>query len=77
MSCTEQVKRLQSTSSIEHEFTIIWAPRRTLVCDTILEESGVLGDISIEVLRLHFIPLEQDLLSLCLDDAFNDIYLVG
>ena len=47
------------------------------MCDKILEESGVLGDVSIEVYPLHFIPLEQDLLSLCLDEAFRDLYLVS
>lgn len=71
-----QIRRLQTNSNIEHEFTIIWAPRRTLVCDKILEESGVLGDVSVDVFPLHFIPLEQDLLSLCLDNAFGDLYLV-
>lgn len=48
-----------------------------MVCDKILEESGVLGDVSVEVFPLHFIPLEQDLLSLCYEDAFSDLYLVG
>ena len=52
-------------------------PRRTLVSDKILEESGVLGELSIEVLPLYFIPFESDLLSLCLDDAFENTYLVS
>ena len=26
---------------------------------------------------LHFIPLEKDVLSLCLEDSFKDLYLVG
>lgn len=51
-------------------------PRRTLVCNKILEEAGVLGDISVEEFPLHFIPLEHDVLSLALEDSFADLYLV-
>lgn len=43
--------------------------------DRILEEAGVLGDVSISELPLYFVPLEQDLLSLELDDSFGDLYL--
>lgn len=51
-------------------------PRRTLVSNLILEEAGVLGDISVEELPLYFIPLEQDVLSLGLEESFGDLYLV-
>jgi vacuolar protein sorting-associated protein 33A len=72
----EQVKRLQKSSATDHEITIVWVPRRTLVSNKILEDQGVLGDVSIYELALFFLPLEDDLLSLELDDAFNDLYLV-
>lgn len=72
----EQIKRLQKSSSIEHEFSVIWVPRRTLVCNKILEEAGVLGDISVEEFPLYFIPLDHDILSLALEDSFGDLYLV-
>ncbi len=45
------------------------------MCDAILEEAGVLGDASISELALFFFPLEHDVLSLELDDAFQDLYL--
>ena len=51
-------------------------PRRTLVSNLILEEAGVLGDISVEELPLYFTPLEQDVLSLGLEESFADLYLV-
>ncbi|KAL8830500.1 MAG: hypothetical protein Q9170_005703, partial [Blastenia crenularia] len=70
-----QIKRLQQNSSIEHEFSVIWVPRRTLVSEKILEDSGVLGDLAIEVLPLHFIPLDQDVLSLAYEDPFGDLYM--
>ncbi|KAK4698115.1 vacuolar protein sorting-associated protein 33A, partial [Lecanoromycetidae sp. Uapishka_2] len=76
MAIAEQIKRLQKNSNIEHEFSIIWVPRRTLVCNKILEEAGVLGDVGVQEFPLHFVPLEQDVLSLCLDDSFEDLYLL-
>jgi vacuolar protein sorting-associated protein 33A len=73
----EQIKRLQRSGQNDHEFSIFWVPRRTLVCDQILEEEGVLGDVNIAEFPLYFVPLEKDLLSLELDESFADMYLVS
>ncbi|KAI9828676.1 MAG: hypothetical protein M1832_001779 [Thelocarpon impressellum] len=69
------VKRLQQNSQADHDFSVFWVPRRTLVCEKILEDEGVLGDVSMFEFPLYFIPLERDLLSLELDDSFSDLYL--
>ncbi|KAI9806850.1 MAG: hypothetical protein M1833_002507 [Piccolia ochrophora] len=71
----EQIKSLQQSSQVDHEFSVFWVPRRTLVSQKILEEAGVLGDVNIAEYPLYFIPLEKDLLSLELDEAFSDMYL--
>ncbi|KAH8675374.1 Sec1-like protein [Xylariales sp. PMI_506] len=71
----DQIKRLQRESQTGHEFHIFWVPRRTLVSDTLLEESGVLGDVNIHELPLYFFPLERDVLSLELNDSFQDLFL--
>ncbi|KAI0482629.1 vacuolar protein sorting 33A-like protein [Xylariaceae sp. FL0804] len=71
----EQVKRLQRESQTGHEFHIFWVPRRTMVSDRLLEEAGVLGDVSIAELPLYFFPLERDVLSLELGDSFRDLFL--
>ncbi|PYH49210.1 Sec1 family protein [Aspergillus saccharolyticus JOP 1030-1] len=71
----EQVKRLQRNGNVEHEISIFWVPRRTLVSNAILEEAGIIGDVSIAEFPLFFLPLEQDVLSLELEDAFSDLYL--
>ncbi|KAI5366253.1 putative sec1-like protein [Septoria linicola] len=71
----EQIKLIRSESKIDHDFTIIWVPRRTLVSNMILEEHGVLGEANITELHLNFVALEPDLLSLELDDAFSDLSL--
>ena len=66
---------MQRESQTGHEFSIFWVPRRTLVSEKILEDAGVLGDVSIAEFPLYFLPLEKDLLSLELDDSFADLYL--
>ena len=71
----EQIKLVRSESRTDHEFTVIWTPRRTRVSDMVLEEHGVLGEATILEFALHFIPLEQDVLSLELENSFNDLYL--
>ncbi|TVY44811.1 Vacuolar protein sorting-associated protein [Lachnellula occidentalis] len=74
-SIADHIKRMQRESQTGHEFSIFWVPRRTLVAEKILEESGVLGDTSIAEFPLYFLPLEKDLLSLELEDSFADLYL--
>jgi len=66
---------MQRESQTGHEFSIFWVPRRTLVSQKILEEAGVFGDTSVTEFPLYFITLEKDLLSLELEDAFEDLYL--
>ncbi|EZF32399.1 hypothetical protein H109_01830 [Trichophyton interdigitale MR816] len=76
LSAADQIKRLQKNeSNIEHEFSVFWVPRRTLVSNQILEEEGIIGDVSIAEFPLYFLPLENDVLSLELPDAFSDLYL--
>lgn len=70
----DQVRRLQRESQTGHDFFVLWVPRRTLLADAILEEAGVLGDVSSLALPLFFFPLEHDVLSLELNDAFRDLY---
>lgn len=75
LTVPDHIKRMQRESQTGHEFSIFWVPRRTLVSDKILEEAGVLGDTSIAEFPLYFLPLEKDLLSLELDESFEDLYL--
>ncbi|KAK1823205.1 Vacuolar protein-sorting-associated protein 33 [Friedmanniomyces endolithicus] len=71
----EQIRLVRSESKIDHDFTVIWVPRRTLVSNLILEEHGVLGEANITDLALQFVPLEPDVLSLELEDCFSDLIL--
>ncbi|KAJ2892062.1 Vacuolar protein-sorting-associated protein 33, partial [Coemansia aciculifera] len=63
--------------SSSKEYSLQLVPRRTLLCERVLEEEGVLGDITIGEYRMDFIPLEDDLLSLELPSTFKELYLDG
>ncbi|KAK3066502.1 hypothetical protein LTS18_001672, partial [Coniosporium uncinatum] len=75
LTIAEQIKRVRRESQTDHEFSIFWVPRRTLVSDQILEEAGVLGEVNVAEFLLHFTPLAEDVLSLEYDEAFTDLYL--
>jgi len=72
-----QVKRVQEASSNQHDFTVFWVPRRTLVCEKVFEEAGVLGDITSLEWPLWLQPLDTDLLTLGLESSFSELYLVS
>jgi hypothetical protein len=47
-----------------------------MISDQLLEEAGVLGEASVSEWPLFFVPLADDVLSLELEDAVPDLYLV-
>ena len=46
------------------------------VCDIILEQEGVYGDVSCMELGMDLIPLDRDILSMELPSFFKSFYLV-
>ncbi|KAJ2702948.1 Vacuolar protein-sorting-associated protein 33 [Coemansia sp. IMI 203386] len=73
----DQVRQLSASQSAgaQREFSLQLVPRRTLLCERVLEEEGVLGEITVSEYRMDFIPLENDLLSLELPATFKELYL--
>jgi hypothetical protein len=47
-----------------------------MISDQLLEGAGVLGEASVSEWPLLFVPLADDVLSLELEDAPSDLYLV-
>jgi hypothetical protein len=60
----------------KHIYSLVLTPRTSTLISQILEEEGVLGEITIVPFNLQFIPLEEDLLSLEHENAFKDIWAV-
>ena len=62
-------------TSKKGEISIFMVPQKTLLCERILEEEGVYGDVHISEFPLYMIPLDDDVYSLELNDSFADLYL--
>lgn len=71
----DQIKLLNAGPT-PHTYTLLLVPRRTILCDRILEEEGVLGEVNISSYKLEFIPLEEDLISLEWDNVWRELYVV-
>ena len=61
-----------------HVYTLLMAPRKTMLCERELEEQGVKDDIGrIGEFQLELIPVDGDLLSMEWDGAFRELYVDG
>ncbi|KAG6854160.1 hypothetical protein C0991_010071 [Blastosporella zonata] len=63
--------------SRKHTYTLLLVPRISTLVTQILEEEGVLGDITISSYNLQFIPLADDVVSLEYENAFKDLWVDG
>ncbi|KAJ2613398.1 Vacuolar protein-sorting-associated protein 33 [Coemansia sp. RSA 1365] len=72
----EQIRAgTQSETGREHSLQLV--PRRTLLCERVLEEEGVLGDIVLGEYGMDAVPLEDDVVSLEQPGLFKQLYLDG
>ncbi len=71
----EQIKR-HAKDAAKHTYTLLLVPRVSTLVTRILEEEGVLGDVSISSYNLQFIPIEEDVVSLEYESVFKDIWVV-
>lgn len=51
-------------------------PRASALITRVLEEEGVLGDVTISSYNLQFIPIADDVVSLENSEAFKEIWVV-
>jgi hypothetical protein len=59
----EQIKQ-HTTESLQHNYTLMLVPRRTVLCDKILEEEGVFGEVRLghcEQYEKHYTALTFDI----------------
>lgn len=71
----DQIKR-HGREGQKHTYTLLLVPRTSTLVTRILEEEGVLGDVTVSSYNLQFIPLADDILSLENDSAFKEIWVV-
>lgn len=73
---SDQIKR-HARESQKFTYTLLLVPRTSTLVTRILEEEGVLGDVTISSYNLQFIPTEEDVLSLEVENAFKEIWVVS
>ncbi|KAJ7387414.1 Vacuolar protein sorting-associated protein 33A [Desmophyllum pertusum] len=64
----------EGRESTKKEFTILFVPRKTMLCERKLAERNV-SFINIDEYPLELIPLDSDVLSLEMDSSFKECYL--
>ncbi|CAG8535444.1 3238_t:CDS:10, partial [Ambispora leptoticha] len=73
---THQLENSSSTANGDqqkYEYNLFFVPRRTKICERVLEEAGItLGEY-----HLDLIPFEDDLLSMELENTYKELYLDG
>ncbi|KAI6163733.1 Sec1-like protein [Pisolithus thermaeus] len=72
----DQIKR-HTSGSLKHMYTLFLVPRTSTLVSRILEEEGVLGDVTISSYNLQFIPIAEDVISLEYDGAFKELWVDG
>jgi hypothetical protein len=70
------VQKLPGLAPVER-FAVYFAPHKTLLCEQLLDDEGVLELCDLGEFRLDLIPLETDLLSLELEACFKEAKLDG
>ena len=72
----EQVK-LHIRDGQKHAYSMFLVPRESTLVKRILEEEGVLGEVTISSFNMQFIPLSDDVVSLENENAFKEIWAVS
>ena len=62
------------TSVARKDYTVVFAPRRTMICERVLEDRGVYGDVEIRELHMDLVALDSDVLTLDLASSFYDVW---
>ncbi|XP_033112639.1 vacuolar protein sorting-associated protein 33B-like isoform X2 [Anneissia japonica] len=58
-------------------YCVVLIPKKMHICELIMEQEGVYGDVIFEELKLGLIPLDTDIVSLELPEFFKSFYLHG
>lgn len=74
--CLDQIRR-HVQEKARHSYTLLMVPRVSTLVKKILEDEGVLGEVSLASYDLQLIPLADDVLSLERDNAFKEIWVVS
>uniref|UniRef100_A0A6Q2YT87 VPS33B late endosome and lysosome associated n=1 Tax=Esox lucius TaxID=8010 RepID=A0A6Q2YT87_ESOLU len=58
-------------------YKVIFCPQKFYACETLLEEQGIIGDVTTDEWSFYLLPLDDDIISLELPEFFRDNFLEG
>lgn len=56
------------------DYEVIFVPRRTMICERVLEDKGVYTEVRIRELHMDLVALDTDVLTLDLGASFFDVW---
>ncbi|XP_048473016.1 vacuolar protein sorting-associated protein 33B [Rhincodon typus] len=59
------------------KYKIIFTPQKFFMCETVLEEEGIFGDVTFDEWAFYLLPLDDDIISMELPEFFRDYFLVS
>ncbi|XP_057695776.1 vacuolar protein sorting-associated protein 33B isoform X2 [Corythoichthys intestinalis] len=71
------VANADKSSGKFRRYKIIFTPQKFYACETVLEEQGVFGDVTMDEWSFYLLPLDDDIISLELPEFFGDSYVAG
>ena len=69
--------RMNTREGRRKNYSLYFVPRSTVLAEKALEEEGVFADLTIGHYNLDLLPIEDDVLSLELNNAFRECFLDG
>eukprot|EP00808_Paulinella_micropora_P012387 g75005.t1 len=74
----QQLHQLRRTDTgTERKYSVIFVPRKTRLCERVLSDEGVLGDIETGEFPLDLVPFDDDVMSLEMAPCFKECFLDG
>ncbi|XP_069840348.1 vacuolar protein sorting-associated protein 33B [Dendropsophus ebraccatus] len=64
-------------AGVSRKYKIIFSPQKFYVCDMILEQEGVYGDVTSDEWSFYLLPLDNDIISMELPEFYRDYFLEG
>jgi len=68
-------KLIKAANGPNNTYKLVFWPSRTILAKELLEQEGVLSSVEIKDFSFDLIPLDLDVLSLEMPDAFRDMMI--
>ncbi|XP_062927093.1 vacuolar protein sorting-associated protein 33B isoform X1 [Mobula hypostoma] len=72
-----EIVKADKADSRWRKYKIIFTPQKFYMCETVLEEEGIFGDVTCDEWSFHLLPLDDDIISMELPEYFRDYFLEG